>query len=89
MSVLTYGRRFQCDLCGVQAEGPVPAAGVPRQTLYEGQVPVPDGWVALGYYQLMLADAFGSSIAHLCYVCGGLSIGGLVERMRAKAKVGK
>ena len=79
MAILSYGISFTCDACRVQGQIPdhYPA---PR---YDA-LPMPDGWVDLGLFSLVMTDAYGAAIRQLCQVCGSLSIGGLLERLKAR-----
>lgn len=83
MGIQVYGVRFICDLCGVTADGPTSPSGMIRYDEH----PRPDGWTAMfPDWTVRLTDMFGSELQHLCPMCGALSIGGLVERLKAKAK---
>jgi hypothetical protein len=83
MSVQLYGIKYTCDCCG--AQGAVDDR-YPVVAIQYNQIPVPEGWTNMGLFSLMMTDAYGAAINHLCQVCGGLSIGGLTERLKARAE---
>lgn len=83
MGIQVYGTRFICDLCGATADSPAPASGM----FNWAEQPRPAGWTALSPdLGLQLSNAYGSRLEHLCDRCSALSIGELVERMRAGEK---
>lgn len=81
MGVLTYGVKFSCDLCHLQADGP-PVTG----DLRYDQLPVPEGWTNMNLLSIILRDAFAAPITYLCPACSGLTVGTLAERLNAQLK---
>lgn len=82
MATQVYGVKFTCDICGV--DGRI-SDQYPVSAIRYDQIPVPEGWVNLNPFGLIMTDPMGVTITHLCYSCGGLSIEGLSARLKARA----
>jgi hypothetical protein len=82
--ILTYGLRFGCDVCGVQADGPDRITD--ESVLWEDQQ-MPEGWTSLRFLNIQVTDAFASPVRQLCRTCSALTIGEFATKLHARMKV--
>lgn len=82
MSVVLWGVRFRCDLCG--ADGDMPGRVPADKPVVYDHLACPEGWANLSMMSIRAVDAFGMALSHLCPDCAALNVGQLAARINAR-----